>query len=241
MAARPVAGEMPQTEPTWRREALFRGRTHTALELGTVLTRGWFWVRRNGCTAVYRCSGIREVDWSRILYAAEPKATELSLPRYLSHTGGSTECFVVRRFNGCGRQEKTIAASAMLRIAPSGQLALPRPNAVISLAARQVDADHVRLSWFYCPLDQETPPDRFDICLVDASGSADLGALIETVRYEGRRFYWCDVPNPANGRGGFAIRAVGKAGVEGEAAVVRIHQTATPSPAQAVILTAKPM
>jgi len=240
-AARPAFKGMLRTEPAWRREALFRGRTREALALGTALTRGWFWVRRNGCTAVYRGSSVRDVDWSRILYVAEPRAQELSLPRRLSHTGGSTECYVVRRFNGCGRQDKTVAAAAMLRITPDGQLALPRPNAVLGLTGRQIDADRVHLTWFYCPLDQATSPDRFDVRLVDVSGRTDPGAPVGVVRYEGRRFYWCDVSGLVDGEGGFAVRAVSRAGIESESAVAWIHRIAAPASEQMMILIAKPV
>jgi len=239
--AKPAFTGTLRTEPTWRREALFRGRTRAALELGTVLTRGWFWVRRNGCTAVYRGSGIHDMDWSRILYVAEPKAREIPLPKHLSHAAGSTECYVVRRFDGCGRQEKTVTAAEVLRIAPDGQLALPGPNVVVGLTGRPIDASHVRLTWFYCPLDQETPPGRFNLYRADASGNVDLEAPIGTVRYEGRRFYHFDAPGLVDGQGAFVVRATSVAGVEGRSSLSPVDQVTTPTPGQGVILVAEPV
>jgi hypothetical protein len=232
---------MPRTRPTWQREALFHGRTHAALELGTVLTRGWFWVRRNGCAAVYRGSGIRDVDWNRILCTAGPNAREISLPRDLSHAAGSTECYVVRRFDGCGRQEKTVGAAAALRMASDGQSVLLWPNAVVGLTGRPIDATAVRLAWFYCPLDQEIAPSQFNLYRADAAGTVDLQAPIGTVRYQGRRCYGFDVTGPTQEQHAFVVRAASAAGVEGRSSVGPVHPIATATPEQAVILIAEPV
>jgi hypothetical protein len=239
--ARPAFKGMLRTEPTWQLEALFRGRTHAAFELGTALTRGWFWVRRSGCTAVYRGPSLCEVDWSRILCVVEPDAREISLPRSLSHAAGSTECYVVRRFDGCGRQEKTVTAAAVLRIAPDGQSILTGPNGVVGLTGRRIDATCVCLTWFYCPLDQETSPVQFNLYRADASGDVNAGTPIGTVRYKGRGYCRFDAVGPADGQNAFVVRAVSASGVEGRSSVCPVHQIATITPEPAVILAAGPV
>jgi hypothetical protein len=221
---------MPQTQRAWQREALFNGATGNAIRLGTALTQGWFWMRRNGCTAVYRGRRLTRVDLSRILYVSEPKAMEISLPAYLSHPPGSTHCYLVRRFDGCGRQEETASATAMLRVSSDGQCALLRPNAVIDLTGRQTSPTAVRWTWLYWPLDQETEPSQFNLYRTD-------GTLAGTVRCRRRRFYGFDDTSLED----IVIRPVSIAGVEGRPSASSIHPIAATTPAQAVILIAEPV
>lgn len=227
-----------QTETPWQREALFNGMTHTAWKLGTVLTQGWFWMRRRGCTAVYRGLDVAQVDLSRILHVAEPDARDIRLPSYLSHPPGSTLCYLVRRFNSCGHQEKTTAA-AMFRVAPDGQRALRRPNPVFGLTSRQIGSDTVRLAWFYCPLGQETSPDRFHLYASNSNGTIGFEHPAETIRYQGRRFYHLDVAGLAAGQHTFIVRAASAEGVEDEAWVSLVHRLVASPPQQAVVLAAQ--
>jgi len=229
---------VPQGQMTWRSEALLNGATRTAFMLGTSLTQGWFWVRRPGCTAVYRGPSLTQVDLSRILYVAEPDAREITLPAYLSHPPGSAHCYLVRRFNGCGGQEKTIAAAAMLRVAPDGQRAPSRPNAVHGLWSRHTDAAGVRLVWFYCPLDQEVAAGQFNLYGSDATGELDFENPIAVVRYDGRRFYGWDGSTLANGENRFLVRAVSTSGTEGTPSTSVLRHVATAPPAPPVILAA---
>lgn len=221
---------MPQTQRAWQRDALFNGATGNAIKLGTTLTQGWFWMRRNGCTAVYRGRRLSRVDLSRILYVAEPRAAEISLPAYLPHPPGSTHCYLVRRFDGCGRQDETMSAAAMLRVSSNGRSAVLRPNAVFGLAGRQIGSTAVHWTWLYCPLDQETTPGQFNLYRAD-------GAFAGTVRYQGRRFYSFDGEDLAD----IVVRSADVAGVEGRPSKSSIHPV-TPTPhAQAVILMAEPV
>jgi len=201
----------PQAETDWRSGVLLHGASHTAFALGTVLTQGWFWVRRRGCTTVYRGASPAQADFSRILCVAEPNAQEIPLPAWLSHPPGSTHCYLVRRFDGCGRQEKTLAAAAMLRIRSDGQRVPARPNAIHSLRSERIDAASVRLVWFYCPLDQEIPPRQFNVY----RGEADLDHPIGVVRFDGRRFYACHDLTLADAGDTVVVRAASTEGIEG--------------------------
>lgn len=240
-ALRPAFNAMLQTGTAWQREALFNGATHNAWKLGTVLTQGWFWMRRRGCTAVYRGPGVAQVDLSRILHVAGPDAVEVPLPAYLSHAAGSTHCYLIRRFNGCGYQEKTVAAATVLRVASDGQLAQAQPNTVFGLTGRQADPGSVRLIWFYCPLDQKTMPAQFNLYQSDATGAIDFGAPIGVVRYEGRRFYCFRVVDLTAGRHLFAVAAADADAVGDMSVACLIHETVISTPPPAVILTAAPV
>lgn len=230
-APRPAFQGRLKTEPAWQLEALFRGRSRDAFALGTALTRGWFWVRRAGYAAIYRGTTLGDVDWSRILCVVRPGAQEVTLPSHLSHRPGSTECYVLRRFDARGRQEKTTTASTLLRIDSNGRQALPRPNAVTTLAARPIGAGRVRLTWFYCPLDQETAPSRFNLYRA--------AIPIGSVSCEGQGFHQYDAEAATDGPSAFVVRAASVAGVEGRPAIVSVHPSSDAPPAPPTILVAR--
>jgi hypothetical protein len=230
-----------QTTMAWQREALFNGATHSALKLGTVLTQGWFWTRRRGCTTVYRGQSLAEVDLSRTLYVAEPDAVEISLPACLSHAGGSTHCYLVRRFNGCGYQEKTVAAASILRVLSDGQPAPAQPNAVWGLAGTPTDPAGVRLIWLYCPLDQKTSPAQFNLYRAGADGEIDWGTPMGAVRYEGRKFYCFRVAGLTVGQYSFVVRAARADAVDDMSPARLAHEVVTTPPEPAVILAAEPV
>lgn len=224
----------PQTETDWRSGVLLNGASHTAFMLGTVLTQGWFWVRRRGCTTVYRGVSPAQVDFGRVLCAAEPDAREIALPAWLSHPPGSTHCYLVRRFDGCGRQEKTLAAATRLRIGSDGQQAPTRPNALHGLRGERIGAANVRLVWFYCPLDQEIPPRQFNAYI----GDADLDHAIGVVRFDGQGFHVCRGLALAGTGNTLVIRAANAEGIEGLPSMCDITQAAASAPEPATILAA---
>jgi hypothetical protein len=172
----------------WRKAVLCNGACPDAFKLGTVLTRGWFWVRRGGCMAVYRGPSVDQVDFGRIEHVAEADARRISLPAHLTPQAGTKGCYVVRRFNGHGDEERTTDAAVAVRMGDDGKPAEPAPNGISNLHAVQVSGGRVRLEWFYCPLDQQAEPARFNVYTADAGGQFDFDAPLATVAYRGRRW-----------------------------------------------------
>lgn len=179
----------PQKEIPWQREALFNGMTHTAFAFGTVMTGGWFWMRRSGCSALYRGPTIGQVDFARVVAVTDTDTERLPLPMYLPHEPGENYCYVVQRFNCCGHQERTTAAALMVRIGPDGRLAPPAPNQPVSLRVEQTSADRLRVAWFYCPLDQPVVPQQFSIHWDNGIGQIDFETPLAEILYEGSKFY----------------------------------------------------
>jgi len=197
----------------WRSAVLFNGMTPAAFKLGTVLTGGWFWVRRAGCSVVYRGPSLAEVDFNEILGVANRDAQQVSLPAYLSHEPNASYCYVVRRFNGCGDVEQTTAAAVVVRIDADGRLADPAPNSVFGLNASQVAGHKVRLLWFFCTLDQRAAPEVFNVYWDSGNGQMDFTEPLAAIPYAGRRFYGYLSDSLADGTYSFAVRA----GCENEA------------------------
>lgn len=201
-------------ESNWKREALFNGMTANAFKLGTTLSLGWFWVRVAGCSVLYRGSSMGEIDFVNILAVAEQDACEISPPTYISHNSGSTYFYVVRRFNNCGYQECTLAASVKISIKSNGELAQPQPNKVFDSGAELVDGNKIKLVWFYCPLEQKSQPDCFNVYYDDRTGQIDYQTPLATIGYKGRKFYSYQCGALEAGRHLFAIRTEDVSGIE---------------------------
>jgi len=215
------------TEASWLTDALFNGMTANAFKLGTSLSLGWFWVRVNGCSALYRGragGSMGEIDFgggTAILAVSEQNAREISPPNYIPHNNGSTYFYVVRRFNNCGYQEHTLAAAVKVIIDDdSGELAEPQPNNIANWKVEQVDSNKVRLLWFYCPIEQGSIPIRFNVYYDDRTGQIDYETPLNTdiIEYKGRRFYSFQSSDLETGGGAsehlFAIRAEDAGSIE---------------------------
>lgn len=193
--------------PAWLNEALFGGMTSNALKLGTTLTGGWFWTRRAGCWAVYRGPNFRQIDLSSVLCVAQADAQDIVLPAHLPHEPDSEYCYLVRRFNGCGQQERTTEAVALVRIDSDGCLAGPVCSGVYGLEARCLLGGKVQLGWFYSPLDQEVAPEVFNVYSDAGTGQLDLENALAVIPCTGRGFYRYLSAALPDGSYRFAVRA----------------------------------
>ena len=201
-------------ESNWKREALFNGMTANAFKLGTTLSLGWFWVRVAGCSVLYRGSSMGEIDFVNILAVSEQDAREISPPSYISHNSGSTYFYVVRRFNNCGYQECTLAASVKVSIESNGELAEPQPNKVFDSEAELVDGNKIQLVWYYCPLEQKSQPTCFNVYYDGQTGQIDYENPLAIIGYKRRKFYSYQCGALEAGRYLFAIRTEDVSGIE---------------------------
>lgn len=211
-------------EAFWLREALLNGMTDTAVKLGTVLTRGWFWMRRTGCSAVYRSEYCNARGRNSAFKASSPvcvaavDANQVSLPAYLSHEAGSTYYYALRRFNTCGQQDRTTRGRVCVRIGSDSQIAAPYPNSNLEFRTSTLHTmkGHIAcLEWFYCPLDQGATPRTFNIYWDGGTGQVDSANAIAVLPYAGRKFYRYESQPLENGKYLFAVRAESVADVAG--------------------------
>ncbi len=209
-----LTGIVPQVELNWPAEALFNGMTANALKLGTALTLGRFWVRVAGCSALYRGLSMEQIDFEAVLAVAERDAGEISPPDYLPHNSSSTYFYVVRRYNHCGYQEHTLTAAAKVSLDAEGEIDKPQPNKIFATRAKQVDAGKVRLTWFYCPLEQGSQPVCFKIYYDSRTGQIDYENALAEISYKGQKFYSYESDPLEPGRYLFAIKAEDAASIE---------------------------
>ena len=226
-------------ERQWLAETLFGGMTANAFKLGTVLTGGWFWMRRSGCSALYRGPSMEQIDFANILAVAEQDAGSISPPDYIPHHNHSTYFYVVRRFNICGYQECTLTAAVKVAIDANGNLIEPKPNNIFAWRLDQVYGNKIQPIWFYCPLEQESKPESFRIYYDGGTGHIDYENPIATVNYQGRKFYTYQSDALTAGRYLFAVRAEDAAGIENNSLAQLGIQLSTKSPDVINILSAE--
>ncbi|MBN1805310.1 MAG: hypothetical protein JW837_08675 [Sedimentisphaerales bacterium] len=205
---------LPETKATQPPDALFNGMTANAYKLGTVLTLGRFWTRTNGCSVLYRGNSLEETDFANILAVTEPDECETAPPAYLSHSGNKTYFYIVRRFNGCGYQEHTLAAVVKISMDSYGEPAEPKPNKLFDSVCGFVDGDKIQLVWHYCPIRQESAPARFNVYYDNRSGEVDYQNPIAQIDYKGQKFYSFRSDTLEAGGYLFAVRAEDADGTE---------------------------
>jgi hypothetical protein len=194
-------------------DALFNGMTVNAFKLGTVLSLGWFWIRTNGCSVLYRGKSLDGIDFANILAVTETDDFETSPAAHISHNNDTTYFYIVRRFNGCGQQEYTLAATAKVSIDSNGELAEPGPNKVFD-SVSGFGGNKIRLVWYYCPIRQESTPVRFNIYYDNRSGQIDYQNPLARIDYKGRKFYSFQSDILEAGNYLFAIKAEDADGIE---------------------------
>lgn len=201
-------------EVKFLRDALFNGMTANAFKLGTVLALGWFWQRLSGCSVLYRGPGMEAIDFDNMLVVAEIEAIEIYVPDYVSHESNITCFYVVRRANGCGNLEHTMAAAVKVTIDADGNLAPARPNNIFEVKARQIADNKVELLWFYSPLAQQSEPVCFNVYYDGGTGQIDYESPIAEVSYKSPNFYSFQSGPLSPGRYLFGARVEDSAGVE---------------------------
>jgi hypothetical protein len=237
----PEPADVPASEDRrpWRRAVLCNGVCADAFHLGTVLTRGWFWTRHAGCTAVYCGPTVEKVDFRQIVHVADMDARQITLPAHLTPEAGAKCCSVIRRFNGHGDEEHTRGAAVVVRMGHDGRPAPPAPNDVFALHSVQVAGGRVRLEWLYCPLDQQAELVRFNIYKDNAGGPVDFDTPLATVAYQGRRFHRCLTDALPDGTHRFVVRAESADGVESEPGPMVSCSVRTTGPESVTILAAE--
>lgn len=211
-----VSCRAPHLDRFWLRDALFNGMTSEAFKLGTILSLGWFWMRIDGCTALYRGCSAEQIDLDNILAVAGPDTELINPPVYVSHETDTDYFYLVRRFNSIGYRENTIAAAVKVAVDSDGNLGEPRPNKIFDSYVTRMDANGIRIVWFYCPLEQKSEPACFKIYYDNGSGQIDFENPLTEIKYKGRRFYSYQNPQLSAGRYLFAVRAENTDGFEND-------------------------
>jgi hypothetical protein len=77
-----------------------------------------------------------------------------------------------------------------------------------------VDIDKVRMTWLYCPLEQESQPACFNVYYDSRTGQIDDENALAVISYKGQKFYSYESDPLEPGRYLFTIRAENADGIE---------------------------
>jgi hypothetical protein len=182
---------------------------------------------------------MEQMDFTNILAVAAKDACEIRPPSYLPHDSNSTYFYVIRRFNNCGYQERTLGAAVKVSIETSGELARLQPNNIFDSKAEQVNGNKIQLVWFYCPLEQKSKPVCFKIYWDSWTGQVDYENPTAIISYQGRKYYSYETGALEAGRYLFAIRAEDVHGVENNSLSQSRINLCTGSPDSINILSAE--
>ena len=201
-------------EKKWFKEILYHGQSGNGFKLGLCLSRGYFWVRRRGCSNVYSGKQFAEIDFANILTSAELEADTIIVAGNIIFESNETYYFVVRNVNSAGDEERSFSAVVELELDSFGNIASPEPNAISEIYGEQVDQCRLKLGWYYNPVNQASEPELFRIYFGAGADGVDYSEPAGTVYYSGRKYYEYLSSFLSSGRYVFDIRAVDSFGVE---------------------------
>ncbi|TFG49041.1 MAG: hypothetical protein E4H40_03615 [Candidatus Brocadiia bacterium] len=211
-------------ERKWQKDALYCGMTANSFKLGTAMSLGWFWMRRSGCSVLYRGQRMSGIDFGDILACGDIGSERIEVPGWVPHEKGMTYYYVVRRVNRCGVEEQSLSAAVKVTIDEEGGIKAQGPNSIFDIRARLTDGGRAELVWFYCPLRQKARPAMFGVYTDGGTGQVDLETADMEVEYAGRRFYSYVSEVLEAGNYLFMVRAedaIGRA--DGSSAMVKVQ------------------
>ena len=184
-----TSSKTKQLEKGWLLDIINNAITGNNLTLGTVLSMGWFWMRRKACGALYRGKSIKLIDFTHILKTVASSTETITPPKFCEHANETDYYYVLRRFNELGQEEQTIRAAVKVRIGSCGDIEVNRPSSNFTLSAEIIDGNKIQLNWLYCSLDQKSKPERFKIYFDDGSGKIDYESSIADIKCAGHNYY----------------------------------------------------
>jgi hypothetical protein len=223
------------------KEALFAGMTGNGFSLGTVLSVGWFWVRRSGCCVLYRFESVKHNERARLLAVEEADVSLIAVPEYAGHESGRRYFYLVRRINGAGFEERTDNGLLRVDFGPEGLPAKSRPNGVFTAGIKHIGGHRLRLFWYYSGAGQSLLPESFNVYYDNSTGVFDYDNPSATVRYCGRRYYACEFETAEGFRHQFIIRVAGVNGEEERSFSLIATESGSRQPAGLSILKVKPL
>ena len=188
--------------------SLFEGDSPNGSKLCMGLTGGDFWARINGTQNLYRGQKADVINFETIIASDDADDDSIVVPSFIEHKNSACYVYVVRCTNRCGDEEQTLSAAVRISFDTNGDLNPADTNKVFSVRAEQLDADKVRLIWFYWPINQSKQIAKFKIYSDDGSGTIDYENPVAQIYYTGRKFYDYLTGTLTNNNNRFCIRAV---------------------------------
>jgi len=85
-----------------------------------------------------------------------------------------------------------------------------------SFSLLQAEGNKIKIFWFYCPLEQKSPPSCFRIYYDNASRQIDYENPLAVIKYQGCKYYSYESSYLQAGNYLFAVRAESIDGIQDE-------------------------
>ena len=188
-------------------DVLYQGMTGQAFELGTVLFRGEFWSRIDGCHVIYRGQdGV--IDHETIVGVGDADDETFTIAAQ-SLAANTIWHYVRRAASGCGL-ESDDGDPAIVEIDSDGLWIGATPNIPYNLEINQVAGAYLQLRWRYSSVGQVSEPTGFYIYQALDGESFDFDTPTATVTYSAssrREFTWLSAALVHGSKYKFCVRS----------------------------------
>ena len=222
------------------RQVLQGGMSAVAYGIGTVMTRGWFWFRPAGWSVVFAANDRDEIDNAEFVKGFDSDSQQVTLPLWFTAGIGADGAVVfIRRANGFGELEKTLASSVLLIFDDSGEPIGKGGNGVMSICFQRTYSFKLKMWWLYSPIDQGVEPVEFRVFEDDGSGVIDRSKASAVVEYAGAGIYNTEFNIPPMGHRRLEVCTINSAGLVDAARTVDLKICDTTALEDVVMLSAE--
>ena len=195
---------------------LFEGDSAGGVKLSMGLTGGDFWARVGGCRNVYRGDGggsAEEIDFSKVLAVCDIESNAIGITGIV-HEAGKSYLYALRSVNCAGFEERSLGGLEKVSFDAEGAIVGKTCNAVSDVTVERTKDSQVRISWRYCPINEQEKCVGFRVYSNGGDGEIDFSEVIGSVDYNREGIYTFQSDHLDFGKWWFCVGAVAESGYE---------------------------
>jgi hypothetical protein len=195
---------------------LFEGDNANGVRLSMGLTGGDFWARVGGCRNAYRGDsggGADEIDFTKVLAVCDIESSEIGISGVV-HEADKSYLYAVRSVNCAGIEEQSLGVLERISFDAEGAIIAKTCNSVLDVTVEQVRESKARISWRYCPINEQVECTGFCVYSNGGSGEVDFVNAISSVKYTRKGVFSFESDKLVPGKWRFCVGAVSALGYE---------------------------
>jgi hypothetical protein len=195
---------------------LFEGDSANGVKLSMGITGGDFWARIDGCRNVYRGNGdagAEGIDFTKVLAVCDIEANDIGVTAVV-HEAGKSYVYAVRSVNCAGVEEHSMSALEKISFNENGDIIGKVCNRVLDVCVEHIDGSKIRLSWQYCPINEQAKCVNYFVYSNGGAGEIDHSKAIGSLNYTHTGPYVFESDELASGKWRFCVGAVSPEGFE---------------------------
>ncbi|MCF7956137.1 MAG: hypothetical protein K9M75_10070 [Phycisphaerae bacterium] len=195
---------------------LSEGDSANGVKLSMGITGGDFWARVGGCRNIYRSDGdggVEEIDFSKVLAVCDIESNAIGISGVV-HEAGKSYLYAVRSVNCAGFEEQSLGGLERVSFNQDGTIVGKTCNTVSDVTVDRTWESKVRISWRYCPINEQAKCVRFCVYSNGGDGEINLSEVTGSVDYSRRGVYTFESDRLDPGKWRFCVGAVSGSGYE---------------------------